>query len=81
MKRFKAEFPTKDIWIWSGYTWEEIIKDENLKKLISLCDILIDGKFQKDLKDLSLKWRGSTNQRVINIQESLKNNKIKLYVK
>lgn len=68
MKRFKAEFPTKDIWIWSGYTWEEIIKDENLKKLISLCDILIDGKFQKDLKDLSLKWRGSTNQRVINIQ-------------
>lgn len=81
LKRFKAEFPTKDIWLWSGYTWEEIIKDENLKKLISLCDILIDGKFQKDLKDLSLKWRGSTNQRVINIQESLKNNKIKLYVK
>lgn len=64
--------------IWSTYL-EEIIKDENLKKkLISLCDILIDGKFQKDLKDLSLKWRGSTNQRVINIQESLKNNKIEL---
>ncbi|MGX6592638.1 anaerobic ribonucleoside-triphosphate reductase activating protein [Cetobacterium ceti] len=74
--KFKLRFPQKDIWIWSGYTWEEIIKDSQKLKLISLCDVLIDGKFNINLKDLNLKWKGSSNQRVIDIQQSLKYNAI-----
>lgn len=74
----------KDVWIWSGFTWEQIMKDhpENdpwnraRKKLISNCDVWVDGLFVNDLKDLRLQYRGSSNQRVINIQESIKQNKI-----
>lgn len=69
---FKNLFPKKNIWIWSGYTWEEIIKNNRLFSLISLCDILVDGKFKIEEKDLSLKWRGSRNQRVIDIKQSIK---------
>lgn len=72
LEEFKKEFPSKDIWIWSGYTWEQIESDSKKMKLISLCNVLIDGKFENDLKDLSQKWRGSSNQRVINVQESIK---------
>ncbi|MBC2856924.1 MAG: anaerobic ribonucleoside-triphosphate reductase activating protein [Cetobacterium sp.] len=74
LKKFKNEFPEKDIWIWSGYTWEDIINNEDLISLISLCDILIEGKFDITKKDLSLKWRGSYNQRVIDIKKSLSEN-------
>lgn len=76
LKKFKNEFPEKDIWIWSGYTWEDIINNEDLISLISLCDILIEGKFDITKKDLSLKWRGSYNQRVIDIKKSLSENTI-----
>ncbi|MDY4010877.1 MAG: anaerobic ribonucleoside-triphosphate reductase activating protein [Fusobacterium gastrosuis] len=74
LKKFKKELPDRDIWIWSGFTWEEIIKDKNRKELIELCDILIDGKFKEELKNLNLKWRGSSNQRVIDIKKSLNSN-------
>ncbi|MGF6907563.1 anaerobic ribonucleoside-triphosphate reductase activating protein [Fusobacterium sp. PH5-44] len=80
LEEFKKEFPTKDVWIWSGYTWEQIEADSKKMKLISLCDVLIDGKFDSDLKDLNQKWRGSTNQRVINIRESLKSGEIIDYI-
>ena len=77
INKFRTMFGnTKDIWIWSGYTFEEILKDENKLKIIKECDVLIDGRFEKDLKDLKLKYRGSSNQRIINIQESLKQNKV-----
>lgn len=76
INEFKTLFPNKNIWIWSGYKWEDIIKSKRLFSLVSLCDILIDGKFKLEEKDLSLKWRGSRNQRVINIKESIKYNKL-----
>lgn len=79
LKNFKKELPDKDIWIWSGYTWEEILMDEKRKELISLCDVLIDGKFQEELKDLNLKWRGSSNQRAIDIKKSFEQKEIILY--
>ncbi len=79
LKKFKKELPDRDIWIWSGFTWEEIMADKKRKELISLCDVLIDGKFIIKLKDLNLKWRGSSNQRVIDIKKSLANNEVKLF--
>ncbi|MDY8021105.1 anaerobic ribonucleoside-triphosphate reductase activating protein [Paenibacillus polymyxa] len=71
LKRVKNECKDKTVWIWSGYTFEEILKDSSKKDMLSLCDVLIDGKFELDKKDLTLKWRGSSNQRVIDVQKSL----------
>ncbi|WP_297597966.1 anaerobic ribonucleoside-triphosphate reductase activating protein [uncultured Cetobacterium sp.] len=71
LKKFKLAFPEKDIWIWSGFTWEAIIQNSHLLSLVKLCDILVDGKFKIEEKDLNLKWRGSKNQRVIDIKKSL----------
>lgn len=76
----------KTTWIWSGFTWEEIMdinKDDYIsilrKDVIALSDVFIDGRFEKNLKDLTLKWRGSSNQRVIDVQKSLSANKVILY--
>ncbi len=65
----KSKF--KDIWTYSGYTFEEIIQDEKKIKLLKLCDVLIDGKFEQELLDLKLKFRGSSNQRILNVRKSL----------
>lgn len=80
LKRFKKELPDRDIWIWSGFTWEEIIKDTEKKELIGLCDILIDGKYIDELKNLNLKWRGSSNQRVIDIKKSFNSSNLEIPV-
>ena len=82
----------KPIWLWTGYTWEEIIRDKNMvtqqnlnpekmimESIITTCDIVIDGQFVEDLYDESLKYRGSSNQRVIDVKESLKRKEIVLY--
>ena len=72
--------PDRDIWIWSGFTWEEILEDENRFSLIKECDVLIDGKFVDSLKDLNLKWKGSSNQRVIDVKKSLEKNRVIEYI-
>ena len=72
--------PDRDIWIWSGFTWEEILEDENRFSLIKECDVLIDGKYIDSLKDLNLKWKGSSNQRVIDIKKSLEKNEVIEYI-
>ena len=69
----------KDIWIFSGYTYEEILKDQDKKKLLEECDVLVDGRFVEALKDLSLRFRGSSNQRIIDIKKSLEANKVILF--
>lgn len=76
----------KTVWIWSGFTWEEIFPSISLdelnahkiyqQNLISRCDVWIDGPYIDSLKDLSLKWRGSSNQRIIDIQQSLKQGEV-----
>lgn len=79
--RFREEFKdTKTIWIWSGYTFEEILKDNDKLKTLKKCNILVDGEFKQELKDINLKFRGSSNQRIIDIQESLKQNKLIKYI-
>ena len=69
----------KDIWIFSGYTYEEILKNQDKKKLLEECDVLVDGRFVEALKDLSLRFRGSSNQRIIDIKKSLDENKVVLF--
>ena len=69
----------KDIWIFSGYTYEEILKDQDKKKLLEECDVLVDGRFVEALKDLSLRFRGSSNQRIIDIKKSLEANEVVLF--
>ena len=71
----------KTIWIYSGFTFEQIVNhtDKYMLKLLQQCDVMVDGKFEESEKDLTLKFRGSSNQRIINIQESLKQNEVVLY--
>lgn len=66
----------KPIWVWTGYTWEELIEDKDKSNLLNYVDILVDGRFEIEKKDLNLRFRGSSNQRVIDVKESLKNNKV-----
>lgn len=60
----------KSIWIYSGYTYEALMADEKQKKLLDLCDVLVDGLFIKEKKDLRLHFRGSSNQRIIDLKKS-----------
>lgn len=71
-KEIKERYPDKDIWVYTGYKWEEI-KDLNIIKLI---DVLVDGKFVENLSIPSPKWCGSNNQKILNVQESLKEGKV-----
>ncbi len=74
-KKFKEKYPDKTIWVWSGFLFDKDLKDKEILKYI---DVLIDGQFKIDLYSPKLKWKGSSNQRVIDVKESLKNNKIVL---
>lgn len=69
-----------NIVIYSGFTYEEIIKNSKMKELLQLSDMLVDGKFEQDKKSLALMYRGSSNQRLINVQESLKQAKVIEYL-
>lgn len=70
--RVRKEYPDKTIWCWTGYTYEEIIKNEDLYNFFSLLDVVVDGRFIESKKDIKLKFKGSTNQRVINVKESIR---------
>lgn len=78
VKRIKEE-TNVDIWCWTGCLFEELIDKEDKFEILKYIDVLIDGKFEIKNKDLSLKYKGSTNQRVIDVQKSLKENRIILY--
>ncbi|SKC66639.1 anaerobic ribonucleoside-triphosphate reductase activating protein [[Eubacterium] yurii] len=67
---------SKSIWIYSGYTYEEILNSKEKMEIISYCDVLVDGRYEEKLRNLRLKFRGSSNQRVIDIQKTLKEAKI-----
>ena len=71
-KKFKEKFPNKNVWVWSGYTFEKDLKDKEALKYV---DVLVDGQYVDALHNPTLEWRGSSNQRVINVPESLKENK------
>lgn len=74
-KEIKEKYPNKNIWLYTGYNWEEV-KDE---PVISYLDVLVDGKYIEEERDVSLPWKGSRNQRVIDVPKSRDESKTILY--
>ena len=68
VRKFKEKYPDKTVWLWTGYLIEEVFED----LVDSEIDVVVDGKFVEALKDLRLKYRGSSNQRIINLKETLR---------
>ena len=81
VKKVKEKFPNKKIWCYTGFDFEKDVvgkmakQSETTKELLKYIDVMVDGKFEEEKKDLKLKFRGSSNQRIIDVQESLKENK------
>lgn len=75
-KAFKEKYPNKSVWMWSGYKFDEGLKDKEALKYV---DVLVDGTYTDELRNPTLKWKGSSNQRVIDVKNSLKENKIVLF--
>ena len=77
IKEVKRKSPNKNIWLWTGYKWNEI---KNLP-FIKYIDVLVDGEFIQNLHSPNLMWRGSSNQNVIDVKKSLEQDKVVLYCK
>ena len=88
LKKLKTRYPNKTIWCYTGYLFDEtsgMLREnskntEDTKELISLCDVLVDGAYIEELKDIRLKFRGSANQRVIDLQKTLEKGECVLYL-
>ena len=74
-KAFKERFPEKDIWVWSGFTFENYLSKQNALKYI---DVIVDGQFVNDLHSPKLSFKGSSNQRTIDVKKSLEKGKVVL---
>lgn len=75
IKEIREKYPNKTIWVYTGYTWDEVKDLPYLK----LADVLVDGPFVEELKDVTLHWKGSANQRVIDIQKTMESGEIVLH--
>ncbi|MGL4950028.1 MAG: anaerobic ribonucleoside-triphosphate reductase activating protein [Anaeroplasmataceae bacterium] len=84
LKAIKTKYPKKDIWVYTGYLYEDLL-DKGIKHtkftnlMLDNIYVLIDGKFEEDLKDLSLKFKGSKNQRIIDVNQTKKEREVVLY--
>lgn len=99
LKEIKEKYPTKTVWLYTGYVYEWLLADyahdvvtqyynpdtnfhhDELTRfeILTKCDVLVDGEYKKELRDITLKWRGSSNQRVIDVQKSLTEGKVVLF--
>ena len=88
--RVRQAYPSKSIWLYTGYTWEQIIEEDKIYEdhevnspspldVVKLCDVLVDGAYIDELRDISLAFRGSSNQRIIDVPKSLEQNKVILW--
>ena len=75
VRKFKTIYPDKSVWIWTGYLIEDVFED----LVDSKVDVIVDGQFKEELKDLRLKYRGSSNQRVIDLKETIRTGDIIMY--
>ncbi len=88
LKKIRERYPQKTIWCYTGFVFNEktgmLVEEEknNLytKRLLALCDVLVDGAYVEELKDIRLKFRGSSNQRVIDVQKTIEQGRIVLYL-
>ena len=75
-KAFKEKYPNKSLWVWSGFNFEKDLKD---KEVMNYVDVLVDGQYVDALRNPTLKWKGSSNQRVIDVQASEKGSETILF--
>ena len=75
-KKFKEKFPKKTIWVWSGFLYDDILKRN--PEIFDYIDVMVDGQYVDELHDPTLRWKGSSNQRVIDIKKTQKSGKIVL---
>lgn len=82
LERFRRELPDKTIWIYSGYTWEQLhdvnarCYSDETEQILALIDVLVDGEFVLEKKDITLRFRGSSNQRIIDVPASIKSGEV-----
>ena len=87
VRRVKEKYPDKNIWVFSGFTYDELKRDgsrcrcECTDELLGLADVLVDGRFVQGLKDISLKFRGSSNQRIIDLAKTRETGTVVLWDK
>lgn len=75
-RRVRKELPNKTIWLWTGFYFEELIKDtEDKKELLEFIDVIVDGRYDNSLRNTDLRFRGSNNQRILDVRKSLEEKK------
>ena len=85
LRKFRERYPQKDVWCYSGYTFHTDLQPggrahcEATDEMLSMLDILVDGEFVEDLKDLKLRFRGSANQRIIDVPRTLREGEVRLW--
>lgn len=93
VNEIRLSYPEKTIWLYSGYTWEQIMypvvtndfnpeRDKFLKmrrEIVKQCDVLVDGRYDEDKRDVTYHWAGSTNQRVIDVKKTLEQGSVVLW--
>lgn len=79
VRRLRQETNCENFWVWSGYTFDKILQSREKVKMLLYFDVLVDGKFELDKKDPRLMYRGSSNQRVIDIQKSIDSDEVILW--
>ena len=79
VNKIRLLLPEKTIWLYTGYTFEQCVENTTRRQIISKCDVLVDGRYVDSQRDITLRWRGSSNQRVIDIKQSLLKGKIVLH--
>lgn len=77
-EKIKIMFPSKDIWIYTGYSWEYILGSDKLREILKFTDVIVDGLFIEELSDIKYHWAGSTNQRVIDVKKSIESENVVL---
>lgn len=80
LKTIKEMYPDKEVWVYTGHDFDHVLKSKESFALPYI-DVLVDGRFIEELKDITLKWRGSSNQHIIDVQKTLASNDIVLYNK
>ncbi len=85
LERVTKEYPNKNIWVYTGYLFEELTgtlpshaRCEHTDKMLSFIDVLVDGEFKEELKDISLRFRGSSNQRIIDVKRTFETGEISI---
>ena len=68
-KEIREKFPNKTQWLYTGYSWEEVIKDSTMSQILKYIDVICVGRYEHSLRDVTMQWVGSTNQQVIDVKK------------